>query len=63
MEWHVKIHRKVLHFLESLLDNRRRLVEGKLEELVDALEQSVLPYNRSSIRCLKGEWGGFGLVR
>ncbi len=63
MEWHVKIHRKALHFLESLPENRRRLVEGKLEELVEALEHGVLPYRRLDIRRLRGEWEGFLRLR
>jgi len=63
LEWQIKIHRKANRFLESLPENRRINIEGKLWELVDALEHGILPYRRLDIRRLKGEWKGFLRLR
>ena len=63
MEWQVKIHRKAYRFLESLPEDRRRIVEEMLRELVEALERGVLPYHRLDIRKLRGEWKGFLRLR
>ncbi len=63
MEWQIRIHRRAIHFLESLPEDRRRNVEEKLRELADALERGVLPYRRLDIRRLKGEWEGFLRLR
>ena len=63
MEWRIRIHRRANRFLESLPEDRRRSVEEKLRELVDALERGVLPYRRLDIRRLKGEWEGFLCLR
>ncbi len=53
MEWQVK----------DLPEDRRRLVEEKLKEIVETLEYGVLPYRRLDIRRLRGEWDGFLRLR
>ncbi len=63
MEWRIKIHRRANRFLEGLPEDKRRSVEEKLRELVDALGRGVLPYRRLDIRKLKGEWEGFLRLR
>ncbi len=63
MEWRVRIHRKAHRFLESLHEDKKRIIEEKLRELVEALEHGVLPYRRLDIRRLKGEWEGFLRLR
>ena len=63
MEWRIRIHRKALKFLEELSSDKRSLVEGRLRELLEALERGVLPYRRLDIRKLRGEWRGFLRMR
>ena len=63
MAWQVRIHRKAHRFLEDLPEDRRRLVEEKLRELVEALEHGILPYRRLDIRRLRGKWEGFLRLR
>jgi len=63
MEWKIRIHRRALKFLEELPDDKRSLVEGKLRELLEALERGVLPHRRLDIRKLRGEWKDFLRMR
>ncbi len=63
MEWTVRIHRKARRFLEELPDNERRRVVEKIRELLEALNEGVLPYRRLDIRRLRGEWEGFLRLR
>ena len=63
MEWQIKIHRKAYRFLEDLHENKRRIIEEKLKELIKALENGVLPYRRLDIRKLRGEWEDFLRIR
>lgn len=63
MAWHVRIHRKAHRFLRDLPEDRRRLVEDKLRELVEALERGVLPHRGLDVRKLRGKWEGFLRLR
>ena len=63
MEWKIRIHRKALKFLKELPSDKRSLVEGRLRELLEALERGILPYRRLDIRKLRGEWRGFLRMR
>lgn len=63
MEWKIRIHRKALKFLEELPSDKRSLVEGRLKELLEALERGILPYRRLDLRKLRGEWRGFLRMR
>ena len=63
MAWKIKIHRRALRFLEELPEDRRRLIEEKLQVLLEALECGVIPYRRLDIRRLRGEWKGFLRLR
>ncbi len=63
MEWRVRIHRRALRFLEELGSDERARVEEKIRELLEALEEGVLPYRRLDIRKLRGEWEGFLRLR
>lgn len=49
--------------MRSFPGDKRRLVERRLRELLEALERGVLPYCRLGIRKLRGEWRGFLRMR
>ncbi len=63
MEWRIRIHRRAYRFLENIPEDKRRLVEERLKELMEALEHGVLPYRRLDIHKLRGEWEGFLRLR
>ncbi len=50
----IRIHRKALKFLEEIPSDKRSLVEGRLRELLEALERGVPPYRRLDVRKLGG---------
>ena len=47
-EWRVGMHRKAHRFLEELPSTERRGIEEEIRELVEALNEGVLPYCRST---------------
>lgn len=63
MEWQIRIHRRAYRFLESLHEDKKKIIMEKLRELVLTLEHGVLPYRRLDIRRLRGEWKGFLRLR
>jgi len=63
LEWQIRIHRRAYRFLESLHEDKKKIIMEKLRELVLTLEHGVLPYRRLDIRRLRGEWKGFLRLR
>ncbi|WP_202318613.1 type II toxin-antitoxin system RelE family toxin [Archaeoglobus neptunius] len=63
MEWRIVYHKNAKKFLRDLDENRRNTVFNKLNELVDGLQDGVIPIRRLDIQKLKGKWEGFVRLR